>query len=143
MKVREVMNPNVVAVTRDMSIRKLIMVLDEHRITGAPVVDEEGRIVGIVSGKDIISAIDQLIRVQLSIDEQKDNKGRFNWVEGIMTTEVVTTDEDADAREVFRTMVRLKIHRIPVVRDGKPVGMVSSLDACRLVSGMDELGTKA
>ena len=46
-----------------MSIRKLIKLLDEHHITGAPVVDDSGRLIGIVSGKDIISAIDHLLQV--------------------------------------------------------------------------------
>ena len=60
-----------------------------------------------------------------------------------MTRDVVTTQEDRDVREVFRTMVERKIHRIPVVQDGRPVGMVSSLDASRVVAGMDGLSLKA
>ena len=142
MKVKDVMSRNVITVTKDLSIRKLIMLMGEHRITGAPVVDEEGRLIGIVSGKDIISAIDHLLQVNLSLDEQKDHKGRFNWVEGIMTTNVVTTEEEQDVREVFQLMVDRKIHRVPVVREGKPVGIVSSQDACRLISGMDEIRMK-
>jgi CBS domain-containing protein len=139
MKVKDLMSRNVVSVTKDMSIRKLIKLMEEHRITGAPVVDEAGRLIGIVSGKDIISAIDHLLRVQLSLDEQQEHKGRFNWVEGIMTREVLTASEEDDVRGVFSQMVERKIHRIPVVREGKPVGIISSQDACRLVSGLAQL----
>ncbi|MCE5270580.1 CBS domain-containing protein [bacterium] len=139
MKVKDLMSRNVVSVTKDMSIRKLIKLMEEHRITGAPVVDETGCLIGIVSGKDVISAIDHLLRVQLSLDEQQEHKGRFNWVEGIMTREVLTASEEDDVRSVFSQMVERKIHRIPVVREGKPVGIISSQDACRLVSGLGQL----
>ena len=142
MKVKELMTQNVLAVKKDVSLRKLVKLLDEHAITGAPVVDDEGRLIGIVSGKDVIRAIDQLIRVNISIDEVKDIKGKYNWVEGVMTTRVISASEEDDVRDVFRTMVQRKIHRIPVVRDGKPVGIISSQDACRLVAGLEELKIK-
>jgi len=142
MKVKELMTQNVLAVKKDVSLRKLVKLLDENRITGAPVVDDEGRLIGIVSGKDVIRAIDQLIRVHISIDEVKDIKGKYNWVEGVMTTRVISVSEEDDVRDVFRTMVQRKIHRVPVVRDGKPVGIISSQDACRLVAGLEELKVK-
>ena len=137
MKVKEIMTRDVCTVTKDLSIRRLIKMLDKNKITGAPVVDEEGKLIGIVSSKDVIRAIDHLIKVHVSIDEQQQHKGMFNWVEGVMTTNVITAQEDDDVREVFGTMVKLKIHRVPVVKEGKPVGIISSQDACRIVSGMD------
>jgi len=139
MKVKDLMSRNVVSVTKEMSIRKLIKLMEERHITGAPVVDEAGRLIGIVSGRDIIAAIDYLLQVKLSLDEQQAHKGRYNWVEGIMSREVLTAQEDDDVRAVFKQMVERKIHRIPVVRDGKPVGIISSQDACRLVSGLGDL----
>ena len=142
MKVKELMTQTVLAVKKDVSLRKLVKLLDEHSITGAPVVDDEGRLIGIVSGKDVIRAIDQLIRVSISIDEVKDIKGKYNWVEGVMTSRVISASEEDDVLDVFRMMVERKIHRIPVVRDGKPVGIISSQDACRLVAGLEELKVK-
>lgn len=139
MKVKDLMSRNVVAVTKEMSIRKLIKLMEERHITGAPVVDETGRLIGIVSGRDIIAAIDYLLQVKLSLDEQQEHKGRYNWVEGIMSREVLTAQEEDDVRGVFKQMVERKIHRIPVVRDGKPVGILSSQDACRLVSELGDL----
>lgn len=142
MKVKELMTQTVLTVKKDISIRKLVKLLDENSITGAPVVDDDGKLIGIVSSKDVIRAIDHLIKVHISIDEQQEDRGRYNWVEGIMTHKVITADEDDDVRKVFRTMVEKKIHRLPVVRDGRPVGIISSQDACRLVSGLDELKLK-
>jgi len=139
MKVKELMTRNVLTVTADMSIRKLVMLLEQNRITGAPVVDEDGRLIGIVSGRDIVKAIDHLIRVHISIDEQQEDRGKYNWVEGIMSAKVITCAADDDVREVFSKMVEKKIHRMPVVEDGRPVGIISSQDACKLVSGLKEL----
>ncbi|MBW7996883.1 MAG: CBS domain-containing protein [Candidatus Glassbacteria bacterium] len=139
MKVKNLMTHNVLTVTGDMSIRKLVMLLEQNRITGAPVVDGDGKLIGIVSGRDIVKAIDRLIRIHISIDEQQEDKGKYNWVEGIMTADVFTCGEDDDVQQVFNTMVEKKIHRLPVVKDGKPVGIISSQDACKLVSGLKEL----
>ncbi|HUU28747.1 MAG TPA: CBS domain-containing protein [archaeon] len=142
MKVKELMTRNVLAVKKDLSIRKLVKLLDKHKITGAPVVDDDGKLIGIVSSKDVIRAIDHLIRVHVSIEEQQENKGKFNWIEGVMTPNVITALEDDDVQDVFKIMVDRKIHRIPVVRDNKPVGIISSLDACKLLSGLDDLKVK-
>jgi len=137
MKVKEIMTRDVLTVTKDLSIRRLIKLLDKNKITGAPVVDEQGKLIGIVSSKDVIRAIDHLIRVHVSLDEQKEHKGQYNWVDGLMTTDVVTADEEDDVREVFGTMLRLQIHRVPVVKEGKPVGIISSQDACKIVVNVE------
>jgi len=142
MKVKELMTKNVLSVKKNISIRKLVKLLGEHSITGAPVVDDDGKLIGIVSSTDVIQAIDHLIRVHISIDEQLEKKGKYNWVDGIMTSKVITVSEEDDVREVFHTLVERKIHRVPVVKDGKPVGIISSLDACRLVSDLGELKVK-
>lgn len=142
MKVKELMTKNVLSVKKNISIRKLVKLLGEHSITGAPVVDDDGKLIGIVSSTDVIQAIDHLIRVHISIDEQQEDKGKYNWVDGIMTSKVITVSEEDDVREVFHTLVERKIHRVPVVRGGKPVGIISSLDACRLVSDLGELKVK-
>jgi len=137
MKVKEIMTRDVLTVTKDLSIRRLIKLLDKNKITGAPVVDEQGKLIGIVSSKDVIRAIDHLIRVHVSLDEQKEHKGKYNWVDGVMTTDVITADEEDDVREVFGIMLRRHIHRIPVVKEGKPVGIISSQDACKIVADVE------
>lgn len=142
MKVKELMTRTVLTVKKDLSVRKLVKLLEKNKITGAPVVDDDGKLIGIVSSTDVIRAIDHLIRVHVSIDEQKEDKGMFNWVEGVMTSKVITASEDDDVQDVFRLMVERKIHRLPVVKDGRPIGIISSLDSCRLVSGLGELKLK-
>jgi CBS domain-containing protein len=139
MKARDIMTRDVVTVPKDMSIRKLIRLLETKKITGAPVVDDEDNLIGIISEKDIIVAIEHLIKVYVSLDEQKEMRGKYNWVEGVMSHKVLTVDEDADCSEAFRIMSEKRVHRLPVVRDGKLVGIISSMDACRLLSDPEAL----
>jgi len=134
MKAKDIMTRDVVTVKKDLSIRKLIKLLENKKITGVPVVDDDGKLEGIVSEKDIIIAIDHLIKVHVSLDEQRDIHGKYNWVEGIMTRKVETVCEDSEASEAFRLMSEKRFHRVPVVKEGKMVGIISSMDACRILS---------
>ncbi len=133
MKAKEIMNKMPITVQKDLIIRQLIKILLKKQISGVPVVDQEGKLEGIVSEKDVIRAIAELIRINLSIDEIKENIGRFNWVEGIMSRDVITVTEETDALEIFQVMAKRRIHRIPIVQDEKLVGIISSSDAYRLL----------
>ncbi len=131
MKAKEIMSRNVIFVKKDYTVRKLIRILKENRITGAPVVDDRGNLEGIVSRASIIDAVDEMLKVKLSPGEINKLKGRFNWVEGIMTREVITVEAEDDALEVFKLMDSRNIHRIPVMEDGKIAGIISVSDAIR------------
>lgn len=132
MKARDIMTTNVVTVNKELTIYQLIKVLLKNQISGVPVIDNNGKLEGIVSEKDVIRAVAELIKVNLSIDEINMKVGKLNWVEGIMTKNTITVTEEADAKEVFKIMAVKQIHRIPVVKNGKLVGIISSSDAHRL-----------
>lgn len=132
MKARDIMTTNVVTVNKELTIYQLIKVLLKNQISGVPVIDNNGKLEGIVSEKDVIRAVAELIKVNLSIDEINMKVGKLNWVEGIMTKNAITVTEEADAKEVFKIMAAKQIHRIPVVKNGKLVGIISSSDAHRL-----------
>jgi len=131
MKARDIMTRKVVTVKKDCTVGKLITILKENSITGAPVVDNEGNLVGIVSVKDLIEAISVLIKTRLSAKEIKDLRGKFNWVEGFMTADVITADAESDILDVFELMVKEHIHRVPIMENGKMVGILSASDAYR------------
>ena len=133
MKVRDVMTTELVTVNKELTIRQLIKVLQQNQVSGVPVVDPEGRLEGIVSEKDVIKAVAELIKVNLSIEEINRKVGKLNWVEGIMSKNVITVTGDMDAREVFKIMASKQIHRVPVVKNGILVGIVSASDAHRLI----------
>ncbi|MBM3700546.1 MAG: CBS domain-containing protein [Actinobacteria bacterium] len=133
MKVRDIMSTKLVTVNKELTIRQLIKVLQQNQVSGVPVVDSEGRLEGIVSEKDVIKAVAELIKVNLSIEEINRKVGKLNWVEGIMSKNVITVTEDTDAREVFKIMALKQIHRVPVVKNGILAGIVSASDAHRLI----------
>jgi len=132
MQAKDIITTDLITINKELTIRQLIKILQKNNITGAPVVDEDGRLEGIVSGKDIINAVAELIRVNLSIEDIGSDVGKLNWVEGIMTKDVVTVTGDADVKDVFDIMSKKHIHRIPVTRNGKLAGIISASDAHRV-----------
>ena len=130
---RDVMTRKVITVSSDLSIRKLIQLLITERISGVPVVDEAGEVIGIISERDILKAVDRLIKVKVSLDEEMTFKGSFNWVDGIMTKEVVSVSEDDPVELVCKLMSDRKIHRVPVMSGKKIVGIITSMDVLKTV----------
>jgi CBS domain-containing protein len=111
--VGQILTPDVVTVQPDMAIENAARMLFTQSISGMPVVDEDGRLVGVVTEFDIIA-----------------KEGRT--VGDIMTSDVVTVGEETDAETVARILIDRRVRRVPVVRDGIVVGIVSRSDLVRL-----------
>lgn len=109
MRVSEIMTPEVLTVPPTMPVRELSALLRERRITGAPVVDEAGRVVGVVSEFDLLS--------------------RPGATAGdLMSRTVISVGPEADLDEVRRLFVDARIRRVPVLAAGRLVGIVSRGD---------------
>jgi CBS domain-containing protein len=106
---RDLMTSDVLTVPPDLPVQELAQRLVYHRVSGMPVVDAEGRLIGIVSEGDIIAK-------------------PGGTVGEIMTREVITVDEDTPASEIAALMARKNIKRVPVMREGRLVGIVSRAD---------------
>jgi CBS domain-containing protein len=87
------------------AVRELAKRLTYHRISGMPVVDDQGLILGVVSEADIISK-------------------RGATVADIMTSPVISVTEETPALDVAALLTEERIKRVPVVRDGKLVGLI-------------------
>jgi CBS domain-containing protein len=98
-------------------IEALAVILDNH-ITGAPVVDDGGRLVGILSEVDLMAVVIQ--------DSYYDES--LGIVADYMRTQVDTIDADTDIYSVAQRFLREHRRRYPVVRDGKLVGQLSRRD---------------
>lgn len=147
----DLMNPEVLTVPEDMTVRQLARFLVDNEITGAPVEDEEGRLIGVVSLVDIaaVASDDGNVRTDRSSpdffvrgwedkiapeeirDFRVDNEDLL--VGEIMTPTVYSVGEDATVAEVASMMLRGHLHRLLVTRDERPVGIVSTSDLVGLL----------
>ena len=134
MQARDVMTVNVISVKEDAPIHEVVSLLLKHRISAVPVVDAAQRVIGIVSEGD-------LIRPEGASDTERRRawwleaiisgvivsyeKARGRTAGAVMTRNVVSVNEEAPLNEVAALLERNLIKRVPVVRDGKLVGIVS------------------
>jgi IMP dehydrogenase len=93
----------VVTASPDQTVRAVDEMMDEEGVSGAPVVDEDGEVLGIISGTDI--------RPYLEVGDR-------DQVREAMTDEVITAPEDVGARDALELMYEHKIERVPIVDDG-------------------------
>jgi acetoin utilization protein AcuB len=103
-----------VTVTGETTVQEALRVIDECQVRHLPVLDNNGALVGIVSEKDLLRA----------------NSG--HPVEEIMTRDVITATEYTALEEAARIMIDHKISSLPVVRDGKLVGIITETDLFEL-----------
>src|SRR5579864_9707198 len=135
MRVKDVMTPNVVCVGADEPVLKAARLMLQNRISGLPVIDKDGELVGIVTEGDFLR------RSELGTQRQRPKWLEFivgpgklaedyvhasgRKVEEIMTPEPCVVGEDVALEHVVELMERRRIKRLPVVRDGRLVGIVS------------------
>lgn len=123
---RDYMAGNVVTLSPDMTLLDAVHVLLERRISGAPVVDRTGNLVGIVSEKDCL-------RAALDAAYYGDLGG---LVEDHMQRKVQTVDDETPIFDVARLFIEGHFRRYPVVRDRHLVGQVSRRDVLRALRDM-------
>jgi CBS domain-containing protein len=135
MQVADVMTTKVVTVTPETDVSEIAKLLIKHRISGVPVVDAEGAVVGIVSEGDLIHRPESGTEARRSwwlelfsdsADRARDYvKTHGHKAEDVMTHDVITTSPSASLDEVATTLERHRIKRLPVLDGGRLVGIVS------------------
>jgi CBS domain-containing protein len=144
MRAMDVMTTDVISVGPDTTVQALATLLAERGISGAPVVDSSGRLVGIISEGDLLH------RAEIGTARHHRERRRSWWldhfasdlareyvkshgrtVKDIMTRDVVTVTEDTDLGEVAALLEAKRIKRVPVTRDGKIVGIISRANLVR------------
>ncbi len=118
MKARAIMTHRVYTISSEASVQEVAQLLSREHISGAPVIDREGRIVGIITQADIIGKVD---REGLRVAD-------------IMNPEVIAVDEETRVGEVAMLLYKRKIKRVPVMRNGKMVGIISRADIVQAVA---------
>jgi len=122
-KVRDYMTKGLITVKPEMDIFEAIGILQKHRISGAPVVDMDNHLVGVLSEGDCLNAIIRGIYYE-------DAGGK---VAEYMSSEVETTGPDEDIVDVAVDFNKKRKRRFPVVEDGHLVGQISQRDILRAV----------
>lgn len=140
---RDIMTNDVVCLNEDLEIHQCEKILLEKGISGAPVVDIEGHLQGVVSKTDLVSYhFDQGDEECDKTDSwrMQDVAGShvvdFNTpsVRDVMTPVPCIATESATMAELAGLMVRREVHRVVICRDRKVVGIVSSMDVLRAVA---------
>lgn len=146
--VADAMAHNLITISCNSTLSEAADVLCEHQITGAPVVDECGRCIGVISGSDFIhSKAEELegtnVHHVLSTGRPYGafciEEVRHDLVRSHMTPMVRTVGEDVPLVQAARTMCADHIHRLIVVdKDGHPSGMLTSFDLVATLIGVVE-----
>ena len=143
MQAKDVMRKPVVTVPENMTLRELATLFIERRISGAPVIDEKGRLLGVVSQTDIVRR-DRERAAEVEVPSYYSEGDRAVYTSGfqvedpdytrvrdVMTPAVLSAAEDAPIEEVARFMLRKRIHRVVITRDGRLCGIISTMDMLR------------
>lgn len=148
MRAMDVMTTNVITVTPDTTVQELAALLGNHGISGVPVVDAAGTLVGIVSEGDLMHRTEtgterrterRRVRWLDSVASERDLardyvKSHARAVGEIMTRDVITVAETTELDEVANLLETKRIKRVPVVRDGKLVGIISRANLVRALA---------
>ncbi len=126
MLVRELMTPNPFIINPDTSVGQALHSMREHNVRRLPVVDSHGRLVGIVSDKDLLHNLPSPATT-LSMWEIPELLGKLK-VEKVMTRDVITVSEKTPLEEAARIMADKKIGGLPVMQGPDLVGIITETD---------------
>jgi CBS domain-containing protein len=128
MRAVDVMTSPVVTVTRDTPFRRMVALLQDHRISALPVIDAAGHLIGVVSESDLLSKEDYGTPHGMGLNPRADAT-----VAGeLMTSPPITVDTNASLREVARLLSLNEIKRVPVMDGGRLVGIVTRSDVLKV-----------
>ena len=141
MRAKNIMRKQVITVESWLTLQELAKIFEEKQITGAPVVDEAGAVVGVVSQTDLVRTrseapagvplyhreLEEPTRaIGMHFEELEETR-----VERIMTPGAISVDEETPVEELAKVMVERHIHRLLVTRNNRLAGIVTSMDLLR------------
>lgn len=129
MKVVELMQNEVPSVRMEDRVGDAVALLSDDHLSALPVVDRQGRIVGVFSTADLAAA-------ELEAGNEVGRESLFERtpVRNVMTPYVFTVTPETDVKEAAQNMLYTNVHRLFVTRDGRPVGVISTTDITRAVA---------
>ena len=152
MRAKDIMHTRVVTVKQTATLRELNEILQKHMVSSLPVVDDERRVVGIVTEGDLIRAVlpgymefheNSLYLHDFEYLEERVHHVEEIPVREIMTRKVISVTEETPVLQIGSTFLLKGVDRLPVVRGDTLVGIVSRPDVCRSIFGEVEELEKA
>jgi CBS-domain-containing membrane protein len=141
---RDIMTPEVITIGLEARIEDLAKLLAERRISGVPVLDQEGRLAGVVTQSDLVQRSRDLelppalniLDLHLFLETPSRFQKRLekllgDRVKDVMTPNPVTVTPDTPVNDIARLMTAKGVHTLPVIEAGKVVGIVGKLDLIR------------
>ncbi len=146
LKAKDFMKKDVITIRPEATVEELARLLIEHRISGAPVMDDKKNVIGIVTENDlinqnkrlhiptVISLFDAFFVLGSGKIEEEIKKMTAVTVEEICNKKVVSITEETSLEEIATIMSEKKIHLLPVLRDGIVVGIVGKADVVSAIT---------
>ena len=147
MKAKDIMATNVITINENVSVKEAAKILLDNKIGGAPVVDDVGDVIGIVTEDDLIMQdvrlnfptylhfLDGYICLgSLKRFEEDLKKAVGARVKEVMTEDIICVNEDDSVRDVATILVDKKIGRVPVLKGKKLVGIIAKADIIKVIA---------
>lgn len=145
---KDIMTREVITVPPYMEVKELAEILWHNRIGGAPVVDEQGAVLSVVTESDLIdqnkkvhiptmiSFLDSVIFLESQEKMKKEiRKMSGTTVRDICAAELITVDENTPLDEIATIMAEKKVHTLPVLAEGRLCGVIGKSDIIRAMAG--------
>ena len=146
MRAKDVMSTKVISVGPDTSVRAAVAIMLKHRISGLPVVDDKGKLVGLLTENDLVLGTQWGLPVHLQLLEDllgtKDPTRNLKQMQAIgaeivstlMTKELVTASPNTPVGELVALLVNNDFKRIPIIDNHKLVGIVTRADIIKIMA---------
>ena len=144
---RQLMSKDVITVTRETEVRELAKIFSENKISGAPVLDEQGKLIGVVTESDLIyqnkkvhiptavAILDAVFYLETPAKmEQELKKISGTKVRDIFAPEAISVEPDTPLDEVATLMAEKHIHTLPVLDNNSLVGVIGKSDIIRMIA---------
>ena len=145
---RDIMTREVITVAPEDSVSNAAGLLETHRISGMPVVNQEGQVVGVITQSDLIQRARDLelpptislFDLKLILETPSQFRRRLEKMLGVMVQQVMTPKPltiapETPVPEIAAFMARKKVHTLPVVEGGRLVGVIGKIDLIRALGG--------
>jgi len=146
MKVRDIMTTDPISVRGDTSLKEAARIMVRHKVSGLPVIDDDGRLIGIVTEDDFLrreADRDRPYRPSLLdalFGDSEDSTPLAETVAEVMTEKVVTIAPNASIGEAARLMANRNVKRLPVIGDdGTVQGIISRADIVNAFTKPDDV----